>query len=102
MNKNELVMNTRWMSALAFVGAGTSALADGYPPYFGFSGYYGQPAPYYTRDSDVHQATRYEGGSSAFGVRTYTAGGPFWGYKANTHQAVAPRHRKARYVRVRG
>lgn len=86
---------------LAGAMAGTPALADGYPPYFGFSGYFGGPAPYYIRDTDVHQSTRMEGGYQALGVRTYTAGGPFWGYKANVRPAGA-RHRKARHVRVKG
>lgn len=88
--------------ALAFVGTTVPALAEGFPPYYGFSGYFGQPAPYYTLDTDVHQKTTFEGGSPAFGTRTYTAGGPFWGYKANSRHRLAPRHRKARYVRVRG
>lgn len=88
--------------ALALIGVAAPALADGYMPYYGFSGYYGRPAPYYTLDTDVHQTTRYEDGSPAFGTRTYTAGGPFWGYKAYTRHRLAPHRRKARYIRVRG
>lgn len=82
--------------------AAMPAHADGFPPYFGFSSYYGGPAPYYTQDTDVHQTTRLEAGQETFGTRTYTAGGPFWGYKANQKRSLAPRYRKARYVRVKG
>lgn len=92
--------------ALAVLGlfgalAATPALADGYPPYFGFSGYFGGPATFYTPDTDVQQTTRLEAGSSAFGTRTYTAGGPFWHYKPSRSGGF-PGHRRVRYVRVKG
>jgi hypothetical protein len=79
------------------------AMAEGFPPYFGFSGYYGAPTTYYTQDTDVHQSTRLEAGSSAFGTRTYTRGGPFWGYQPVQRRVGGHHHyRKARYVRVKG
>lgn len=100
-------MRTRLVQALATFAAfgalaSVPALAGGAVPYYGFSGYYGGPATYYTHDTDVHQTTRMDGGSQAFGTRTYTAGGPFWHYKANNRTLHRERRRQARYIRVKG
>ncbi len=91
--------------ALGAVAAGVllsgAAKAEGFPPFFGYSGYYGSPTTFYTRDPDVHQTTRMESGSQTFGVRTYTSGGPFWGYKHNSQGFRARRYHRAP-IRVRG
>lgn len=90
---------------LAMLGAGllgaVPAKADGMPPFYGYSGYFGQPAVYYTRGTDVQQATTMRDGYQGFGVTTYTAGGPFWRYKPNMiHSLPYRRHREV--IRVRG
>lgn len=78
------------LAAAGSVGLAGAALADGYPPFFGYSGYFGQPTPYYTHDPDVHQSTTMVDGYQGFGVRTYTTGGPFWGYKSTRTRRLAP------------
>jgi hypothetical protein len=94
------------LAALAFLAlalAAGPAAAEGFPPYFGFSGYFGGPTTYYTHDTDVHQTTRLENGSELFGERTYTAGGPFWRYQPNARTVVRHTVYKRRvYRRVRG
>lgn len=87
-------------AGLSAGGAGL-ARADGYMPYYGFSGYYGGPSVYYTRDTDVQQSTMMREGEQGFGTRTYTSGGPFWRYKAKGVGQLPPRrHREV--IRVRG
>ena len=99
---------TRSLLASALIlGAATLAAGPaGATPYYGFSGYYGGPATYYTHDTDIHQTTRLEGGSPTFGVRTYTAGGPFWRYQnarpASVYRVHRHRYRHVRAIRVRG
>ncbi|MBV9078004.1 MAG: hypothetical protein JO048_11025, partial [Methylobacteriaceae bacterium] len=61
--------------ALAALAA-APASADGYPPFYGYSPYFGRPAPYFTAESDVQQVTTV----AEFPVRTYYRGGPFYGY----------------------
>lgn len=78
---------------------GDLARADGSIPFYGYSGYYGAPAVFYTRDGDVQQTTRPIDGKQGIGVRTYTSGGPFFGYKP-VHARSLPRRREA--IRVRG
>ena len=85
----------------AALGAVTPSLADGYPPFYGYSSYLGRPAVYYSRDLDVQQSTRPVAGELGFGVTTYTTGGPFFGYKAaRTLRHPVRRHREV--LRVRG
>ena len=69
--------------------------ADGYPPFYGYSDYFGGPAADFTPETDVQQVTRPEGGYFGFGTRTYYRGGPFWAYKA-TRVARASTVRKGR------
>ena len=82
----------------ALVSAGGGARAE---PFFGYSGYFGGPATYYTRSNDVHQVTIPRDGYFAFGVTTYTAGGPFWGYKPSGYNRSL-RVRSRRAIRVKG
>ena len=94
----------------AFVAVGLAALlassvgaeAEGYPPFYGYSGYYGGPAVYYTHDLDVHQSTTPRDGDLGYGIRTYTTGGPFWGYKRSRTVRQPQRYRQHGAVRVRG
>ncbi|TDR93879.1 hypothetical protein [Enterovirga rhinocerotis] len=93
--------------ALGAIAAGSllsgAAQAESVPPFFGYSGYFGGPSPYYTPHSDVHQTTRMEHGTQAFGVRTYTPGGPFWRYQLNNEGFRAHRrHHRRSSIRVRG
>lgn len=87
------------MVAIGMVAA-TSAQADGFPPFYGYSGYFGAPTTFYTRDPDVQQVTRIKDGHQGFGTRTYTTGGPFWGYKS--HRRVLREHRSRGTLRVKG
>ncbi|WP_375461310.1 hypothetical protein [uncultured Enterovirga sp.] len=82
----------------AAVIAATAAQADSFPPFYGYSGYFGAPTTYYTRDLDVQQSTRMRDGYQGFGVRTYTTGGPFWGYKS--HRRLLRARREG--LRVKG
>ncbi len=86
---------------LVVLGLATPCLADGYPPFFGYSSYLGRPAVYYTRDHDVQQSTRPVTGELGFGVTTYTPGGPFYGYKAVRSLRHPVRYRRE-VLRVRG
>lgn len=99
----------RWISmrrgcALAFGAASliaaTAVQADGFPPFYGYSGYFGAPTTYYTRDPDVQQVTTIVDGYQGFGTRTYTTGGPFWGYK--THRRILRERRSREALRVKG
>ena len=87
--------------AALLAGFGTTALADGGQPFYGYSPYFGQPAPYFTPDNDVRQATSEEGGSYGFGTRTYYRGGPFWHYRP-VSRTLRPHdaRRSARHARV--
>lgn len=85
--------------SIAAVMQGGLAQADGNIPFYGYSGYFGAPAVFYTRDGDVQQTTRPIDGKQGVGVRTYTTGGPFFGYKP-AHTRSLPRRREA--LRVRG
>ncbi|MDB5592465.1 hypothetical protein [Enterovirga sp.] len=92
---------TAWLAALTLgLLAGSGAKADGFPPFFGYSGYFGAPTTYYTRHPDVQQATRMVDGYQGFGVTTYTTGGPFWGYKS--HRRILRERRVRETVRVKG
>ena len=88
-------------------GLGAKA-ADGYPPFYGYSGYYGGPTAYYTHDPDVQQVTAIRDAYFGFGVRTYTTGGPFWSYRSsrarNGFYTSGRRyhHARDRAIRVRG
>lgn len=87
--------------AVALLCGTAPAMADG-APFYGYSGYYGRPTTYYTRDPDIQQVTVERGGDFGFGIRTYTTGGPFYRYKA-AHTGVMVRRRYHRHVlRVRG
>ena len=81
--------------------AAAPAQAGGSSPYYGFSGYFGGPATYYTRDTDVQQATTMRDGSQGAGVRTYTPGGPFWRYKPVGGRPL-PRRYDDEAIRVKG
>ena len=85
----------------ALVLAGGDARAE---PFFGYSSYFGGPATYYTRTTDVHQVTIPRDGYYGFGVTTYTAGGPFWGYKPSGYnRSLRVRYRRdRRAIRVKG
>lgn len=102
------MIGTRSLLASALIlGVATLAAGPaGATPYYGFSGYYGGPSTYYTNDPDIHQTTRLEGGTPTFGVRTYTAGGPFWRYRnaqpARVHRVQRQRYRHVRAIQVRG
>lgn len=84
--------------ALGLVAGAASARADGYVPFYGYADYYGGPAIYYSHDTDVQQTTRPEDGSLGFGVRTYSAGGPFWAYKPVRPASLSPARRHHRKV----
>ena len=77
---------------------GGSASAE---PFYGYSGYVGGPAPYYTQSPEIHQTTTPRGGVLDFGIRTYTTGGPFWGYRA-VHGRGRVVVRRSRHISVRG
>lgn len=91
-----------WGAAACVVlaAAASEAQADGYPPFFGYSGYFGGPAVYYTPTPDIHQSTTPPRGLWGAGVRTYTPGGPFWRYKPTMRGFIYRRHRGP--VRVKG
>ena len=99
-----LTTGRRRVVALAFGAvcavAGTGAQADSFPPFYGYSGYFGAPTTYYTRDPDVQQVTTIKDGYQGFGTRTYTTGGPFWGYKSHRRFLREQRSRDA--LRVKG
>jgi len=89
--------------AVALLCGAASARADDGVPFYGYSGYFGRPTTYYTRDPDVQQVTVPRGGDFGFGVRTYTTGGPFWRYKPVYARGFERRRRYHRHVlRVRG
>lgn len=89
-----------WMGAAAVLAlSGVSpALADGYPPFYGYSPYFGGPATYFSPDADVQQVTKFKDGEPGFGTRTYYRGGPFWTYRPTT---VRGRYTGARERRAR-
>lgn len=66
----------RVAAALVAMAAASSACAA--EPYYGYSGYFGGPAPYYTHASDVQMSSTRSLGLTGFGTRVYTRGGPFW------------------------
>ncbi len=88
------------------VGA-SAARADGYPPFYGYSTYFGGPATYFTDDTDVQQVTKPLDGVFGFGTRTYYRGGPFWALHpsrvrtATRYSRSHHRHRRAA-LRVKG
>ena len=93
------------LAGVLAIGAGalacaSGARADGHQPFYGYSGYFGGPAVYYTPTPDVHQSTSMRDGEQGFGIRTYTNGGPFWGYKP--HHPYAPYRRGREVIRTRG
>lgn len=89
---------------VAALGAGP-AQADGYPPFFGYSPYFGGPTTYFTPEPDVISASTLSEGLPGFGTRTYYRGGPFYRFRpASVRRAYYPhqprRHRR-RAVLVR-
>lgn len=84
--------------ALGWLGAGGPVQADGYPPFYGYSTYFGGPAPYFSLETDVQQATAFPGGDPGFGTRTYYRGGPFWTYRPARARGAftGPRERRTR------
>lgn len=102
--KRPLLSAGRGWGAAAFGAlsllAATAARADGAVPFYGYSGYFGAPTTYYTGDPDVQQTTRMVDGYQGFGIRTYTTGGPFWGYK--THRRTLRERRSRDPLRVKG
>lgn len=86
------------MLAVACVG---EARADGYPPFYGYSGYFGGPTVFFTPHDDVRQATTMYDGEPR--TVTYYRGGPFYGYRPKTRRAFAPhRHHRRAALRMRG
>lgn len=86
---------------LGMLGLGT-AHADGYPPFYGYSPYFGGPRTYFTPDDDVRSASTLSAGLPAFGTRTYYRGGPFWHYKAvGVRRAYHPHRYRRRVVLIR-
>ena len=74
------------MLATGLVAAAGAAQADGYPPFYGYSPYLGGPAPYFTPDDTIYQATTESGGDhrnggpgsfpDTFAARAEAAGTP--------------------------
>lgn len=91
-------------AAILTVAAAPAALADGRTPFYGYSTYFGGPAPYYTGDTDVHSASTQSVGLPGMGTRTYTEGGPFWHHRGDRSvRAYYPRnHRRRVALRRRG
>lgn len=89
---------------LALCLVGGRAEAEGYPPFYGYSPYFGGPAVYFTPDTDVRVATTQDG--SAFGIdkRTYYYGGPFYHFQPSPvrHASHPRRHRRHTVLRTRG
>ncbi len=80
--------------AAGLLGASSAVRADGYPPFFGYSPYFGGPTTYFTGEDTIREVTRPDtGGEYGFGTRTYYRGGPFWAYQATPRRAIA----RARY-----
>ena len=80
------------------LGLSATARADGYVPFYGYVDYYGGPAVAYTHDTDVQQTTRPVDGLLGFGVRSYSAGGPFWAYKSAQPASYRPARKRHRTV----
>lgn len=75
------------------------ASGAGAEPFYGYSGYFGGPAPYYTLDTDVHQSSTRSVGLPGFGTRVYTEGGPFWHWRPFGYARVySPRRERRRVV----
>ena len=90
--------------AAVCIGLGLGAAkADGYPPFYGYSPYFGGPATYFTPTPDVHSASTLSDGLPGMGTRTYYRGGPFWHYRSvAVRRAYHPRHHyRRRTVLVR-
>lgn len=92
-------MGLRLMTIAAAVGTmvacGSLARADSYPPFYGYSPYFGGPTTYFTPDDDVHSASTLSEGLPGFGTRTYYRGGPFYRYRPNVvRRAYYPRHQR--------
>ena len=92
------------LAALATAAAGLfvagPALADGFPPFYGYSPYFGGPAVYFTPEEDVRAASIRSDGLPGMGTRTYYRGGPFFTYQPNNRRALAPRHTRRRAILV--
>ena len=92
------------MASVAALGLGVSlgaARADGYPPFYGYSDYFGGPRVYFTPDDTIRETTSEVGGEYGFGTRTYYRGGPFWGYGRDVRRPVyASRERVRRHRRA--
>ena len=88
---------------LSCLAAG-EASADGYPPFYGYSPYFGGPAVYFTPDADVRVATTRDGSTFGIDRRTYYYGGPFYHLRPSVaRRAYYPRrHRRHAVVRARG
>lgn len=79
------------------LSVGGAARADGYPPFYGYSGYFGGPAAYFTQDTDVRQVTSGQESGITSATRTYYRGGPFWTYRpsrASTVYRTRPERRR--------
>ena len=85
--------------ALLFLGTLAGASAE---PFYGYSGYFGGPAPYYTLDTDVHQSSTRSEGLPGFGTRVYTEGGPFWHWRPFRTVRVDRQRRRRVVLRRRG
>ena len=85
--------------AAGMVMAVASARADGYPPFYGYSPYFGGPATYFTPEDTIRQVTTPKGGEYGFGTRTYYRGGPYWGYEP-TPRRFGHAYRTRRSTRV--
>ena len=91
------------VAALVMSGCGM-AMADGYPPFYGYSGYFGGPRTYFTPENDVRSAATISEGLPGYGTRTYYRGGPFFYHRSfATHPGYYPRAKRRRVVlRARG
>lgn len=86
--------------ALGLGLAATAAQADGYPPFYGYSEYFGAPRTYFTPDDTIGETTTETNGQYGFGKRTYYRGGPFWEYGYNLRRpAYVSRARGRRVAR---
>ena len=85
--------------ALVFAALGVSGTAragSGYPPFYGYSTYFGGPSTYFTPENDVEQATTIRGDGKTV---TYYRGGPFWTYHPNAvRRASYTGHSRRRVV----
>ena len=84
---------------VAMAAAGPAAFAA--EPFYGYSGYFGGPATYYSRDADVQLSSTRSPGLTGFGTRVYTRGGPFWRRQGAVRTLAAYGRRDGRRVVLR-